>query len=118
MRLAPPRPAPLALARFSVTLFASRPEGATTFQPRASPWGPNRMMKKPALKGRNKRAGQSLVSPFQGWVEYSFASDPQGVALGFFVSAPSGLEKSETSKLTRRAGIIRHRGLFVAQLAC
>src|SRR5271157_370102 len=27
------------LARFCVALFASRPEGASTFQPRASPWG-------------------------------------------------------------------------------
>ena|SRR5271157_3189696 len=59
-----------------------------------------------ALKGQNRFVVKNLLSPFQGWADFSFGSDPralpigsQGVALGFPVSAPSGRQKSATPKV-------------------
>jgi len=59
---------------FEVALLESRPEGAATCQPRAPPWELDRVLR-------------------------VLRSDPQGVALGFSVSAPSGRQKSATPKI-------------------
>jgi len=69
---------------FEVALLESRPEGAATCQPRAPPWELDRVLSCFALSGLGG---------------FSFGSDPQGVALGFSVSAPSGRQKSATPKI-------------------
>jgi hypothetical protein len=52
-----------------------------------------------ALKGQNRFVVKNLVSPFQGWADSHNGSDPQGDALGFPVSAPSGRQKSATPRV-------------------
>ena len=91
-RLLRVRPRPGGLSPFlKFHLFESRPEGAATCQPRAPPWeSDQRVENNNALKGQNRFVVKNLVSPFQGWGDFHFGSDPQGVALGFIVSAPSG----------------------------
>jgi hypothetical protein len=61
-----------------------------------------------ALKGRHRwsrsHASHQSVAPFQGCVD-CFDHLPQGVALGWYVAAPSGRRKNRaTSKLALRVG--------------
>jgi hypothetical protein len=58
------------LALLQVVQFFSRPEGATTYQPRATPWDEQSTPIGKALKGRDRTARHSTMTPpmrpFQG----------------------------------------------------
>ena len=86
--------------KFWCCAFASRPEGATTFQPRASPWGPDRNEKSHALKGHDKRVGQSIVSPFQGWAESHSHRIPRALPWAFLFG-PFGASEANIKTRTR-----------------
>src|SRR5260370_36207144 len=76
-------------ASFDVALLCFlRPEGATTNQPRATPWGrSSRRTEVPPTRAASPCKGKTipeLCRPFRAWIVHAF-SLPQSVALGWYV---------------------------------
>ena len=83
------------LTLFEVALLQFRPNGAALFQPRASDQrerrpGLENNMKSQALKGRHQVDDRCRVAP--SGLQYPRNSPTQGVALGWHIDAPLGLE--------------------------
>ena len=78
----------------------SSPDGAETNQPRATPWGRFPTACKPWKGGTTESPhSKTVVSPFQG-LALGWCPHPQGVALGWFVTAPFGAQKAQTEAIT------------------
>jgi len=75
-----------------VALRGSRPDGAATYQPRATPWELDRVATN-ALKGRNKRALENLVAPFQGSEKSDSERFPRPLPWAFLLRPPRGGHK-------------------------
>jgi hypothetical protein len=88
--------------------FRTCPEGGTTNQPRATPWGGRRSMKRPsperAAQLRAHRGGTTLFRSFRAGAIRCVPS-PQGVALGYYVAAPSGRKAKQRNTKTCSSGI-------------
>jgi len=86
---------PTRSASFGVAHFGFCPEGAPTDQPRATPW----VRGCPPKRRSPERAKQHFDCVALSGLEFRSISAPsQGVALGWYVVAPSGRANSATPK--------------------
>jgi hypothetical protein len=95
----------------SVYIFFLSPERAATYQPRATPWGTINQYLSPVRaqhKDKLKRTHSKNVTPLQG-LKF-FYIFPQGVALGWYVAALSGLRKKMYTLIDLSVGT---KALFV-----
>jgi hypothetical protein len=102
VRLAPAQASAHRLRVLMLRIFSYRPEGASTNQPRATPWD---CTNQPRSCPERAKQGDAVVTPFQGLLA---CPDPysQGVALGFHVRPLRGkFQNCATPKLARRVSM-------------